>query len=85
METGIRAETQILIAACGIAFFVSIVYILVFIRPEYRLKVDPPNYGNFIYATFLKPHEKSSEGGQQDALESFYRAQVRQAIRLRFQ
>ena len=31
-------------------------------------------YLKFIYASFLKPHEKGE--GQQDALESFYRAQV---------
>lgn len=33
------------------------------------------SYFKFIYATFLKPHDKSGEG-QQDALESFYKTQV---------
>ena len=33
-------------------------------------------YVNFIYATFLKPHDKTGNG-QQDALESFYKTQVR--------
>ena len=41
-------------------------------------KVDSNNgifsYLKFFYATFLKSHEKGD--GQQDALESFYRAQV---------
>lgn len=41
-------------------------------------KVDPNSgifsYLKFFYATFLKPHEKGD--GQQDALESFYKAQV---------
>lgn len=32
------------------------------------------SYLKFIYATFLKPHERGD--GQQDALESFYKAQV---------
>lgn len=32
-------------------------------------------YLKFIYANFLKPHDKSGEG-QQHALESFYKTQV---------
>ena len=30
----------------------------------------------FFYACFLKPHEKEGGNGQQDALESFYKAQA---------
>lgn len=32
-------------------------------------------YVKFVYANFLKPHQKSGDG-QQDALESFYKTQV---------
>ena len=35
------------------------------------------NYAKFFYATFLKPHGRDgSQGGQQAALENFYKAQV---------
>src|SRR4051794_4497961 len=30
----------------------------------------------FVYASFLKPHRSSNDGGQQSALESFYETQV---------
>ena len=30
----------------------------------------------FVYSCFLKPHENASTGSQQDALESFYKAQA---------
>lgn len=34
------------------------------------------SYSKFFYASFLKPHHSSSDGGQQSALESFYETQV---------
>jgi betaine lipid synthase len=34
------------------------------------------SYSKFFYASFLKPHDSSSDGGQQYALESFYETQV---------
>jgi hypothetical protein len=34
------------------------------------------SYSKFFYASFLKPHHGSGEGGQQSALESFYETQV---------
>jgi hypothetical protein len=36
-------------------------------------------YVKFVYANFLKPHDpdEGGQGGQQHALESFYRTQVR--------
>ena len=36
-------------------------------------------YLKFIWANFLKPHDKKA-GGQQDALESFYKTQVRSSV-----
>src|SRR5579859_2004796 len=43
----------------------------------YYLPATKP-YWLFFYSCFLKPYEKGdmSEGGQQDALESFYRGQA---------
>jgi betaine lipid synthase len=32
-------------------------------------------YLKFVWANFIKPHDKQT-GGQQDALESFYKTQV---------
>jgi hypothetical protein len=34
------------------------------------------SYSKFFYASFLKPHQSSSDGNQQSALESFYETQV---------
>jgi hypothetical protein len=34
------------------------------------------SYSKFFYASFLKPHQSSNDGGQQSALESFYETQV---------
>jgi betaine lipid synthase len=36
------------------------------------------SYARFFYASFLKPHTGDHTGTQQDALESFYQAQVGQ-------
>jgi betaine lipid synthase len=33
-------------------------------------------YARFVYACFLKPHTGDDSGSQQDALESFYKAQA---------
>jgi betaine lipid synthase len=33
-------------------------------------------YARFVYACFLKPHTGDGSGSQQDALESFYKAQA---------
>jgi betaine lipid synthase len=33
-------------------------------------------YGRFVYACVLKPHTGDNTGNQQDALESFYKAQA---------
>ena len=38
------------------------------------------NFGKFFYVSFLKPHTGDGLGGQQGALESFYKAQVREGL-----
>lgn len=45
-------------------------------KDDFKKNGGPLTYLKFIYATFLKPHDKTGNG-QQDALESFYKTQVR--------
>jgi len=63
----------------GVALLVFALVALVLLVSSQQLKVDLNQgvftYLKFIYASFLKPHDKSVEG-QQGALESFYKTQV---------
>lgn len=63
----------------AVAFLVCALVALVLLASSKQLKIDLNSgiftYLKFIYASFLKPHDKSAEG-QQDALESFYKTQV---------
>jgi len=63
----------------GVAFLVFALVGLVLLISFQQVKVDFDNgvftYLKFIWASFLKPHDKQAEG-QQDALESFYKTQV---------
>lgn len=63
----------------GAAFLVFALVGLVMLVSSQQVKVDLNQgvftYLKFIYASFLKPHDKSAEG-QQGALESFYKTQV---------
>lgn len=64
----------------GVAFLVCALVALVLLASSKQVKIDSNRgiftYLKFIYASFLKPHDKSA-GDQQDALESFYKTQVR--------
>lgn len=64
----------------GAAFSVSALVALVLLMSSKQVKIDMDHgrltYLKFIWANFLKPHDKSVEG-QQGALESFYKTQVR--------
>lgn len=66
----------------GTAFLVCGLVAVVHLLSSQKQKADFNKNGGlftyvkFIYATFLKPHDKSGNG-QQDALESFYKTQVR--------
>ncbi|OQD75452.1 hypothetical protein PENDEC_c007G00651 [Penicillium decumbens] len=63
----------------GVALLVFALVALVLLVSSQQLKVDLNQgvftYLKFIYASFLKPHDKSVEG-QQGALESFYKTQA---------
>ena len=62
----------------GTAFLVFALVAAILLYSFRKQKVDYNSgiftYLKFIYASFLKPHEKGD--GQQDALESFYKTQV---------
>ena len=69
----------ILVAAVTVLSTVAGVFILAFWKPK---MVDNVNdvlvaFARFFYASFLKPHSADESAGQQAALESFYKAQVR--------
>lgn len=74
------SHTQIIAAGASIAILVGIVFVTNF-GGKKTPKDDEElstwsSFIRFFYACFLKPHEKSGENGQQDALESFYKAQA---------
>lgn len=63
----------------GAAFLVCALVAVVLFLSGQKNKINYDSgvftYLKFIYATFLKPHEKGGNS-QQDALESFYKTQV---------
>lgn len=63
----------------GAAVLVFALVGLVLLVSSQHIKVANTGAGpylKFIWANFIKPHDKKA-GGQQDALESFYKTQVR--------
>lgn len=64
----------------GTAFLVAALVAVVLFLSSHRGKINYNSgifpYVRFVYANFLKPHQRGGEG-QQDALESFYKTQVR--------
>lgn len=56
--------------------FLAVVLVYSFYPIPSKLKVTAYSYGRFFYASFLKPHTGDGNGGQQGALESFYKAQA---------
>jgi hypothetical protein len=72
-------HTRIFLVGATLVFLISIVFAITLWRAE----KDKEEQGTFIsflrffYASFLKPHTGDGTGnGQQDALESFYKAQA---------
>lgn len=66
----------------GAALLVFALVGLVLLVSSQHIKVANTGAGpylKFIWANFLKPHDKKA-GGQQDALESFYKTQVRSSV-----
>jgi betaine lipid synthase len=69
---------QILAVGVGIFIIIGIVFATTLRAPQ--KDEEQPNAFlsllQFIYACFLKPHDGDGAGGQQAALESFYKAQA---------
>ena len=73
-------HVQIILAASAVLFLVAAVFVLALsgTKPVPSALGPVTSFCRFFYASFLKPHTGDSAGtGQQAALESFYRAQVR--------
>jgi betaine lipid synthase len=69
---------QVSLAGIALVVFLSSVFLVAFFDAE---KLSGPfatvaAYGRFAYACFFKPHSGDGSGSQQDALESFYKAQA---------
>ncbi|KAI9660034.1 MAG: hypothetical protein M1821_001386 [Bathelium mastoideum] len=70
--------TQVGIASAAILLFLIAVFIASFsnYKPSLSFGETIDSYCRFIYGCFLKPHSGDGSGSQQDALESFYKAQA---------
>lgn len=73
-------HVQILIVGASIIILIGIIFATAF-KSNKSPKNDEEltslsSFIRFFYACFLKPHEKHGSNGQQDALESFYKAQA---------
>jgi betaine lipid synthase len=70
---------QIILAGATLVLLIGVIFTVTLRSSE---KEDDENPGavtsflRFFYASFLKPHTGDSGNGQQDALESFYKAQA---------
>lgn len=71
---------QIYVAGAGILLFLGAIFALTLSRSKEAEDENPgaiTSFLRFFYASFLKPHTgDGAENGQQDALESFYKAQA---------
>ena len=69
------------IAVVAFAIFALVALVQLLSNKQIKVNMDKGvlTYVKFVYATFLKPHDKGASG-QQDALESFYSTQVRISI-----
>jgi betaine lipid synthase len=72
-------HTQIFLVGATVIFLVAVIFATTLRSAKYDDENPSPltSFLRFFYASFLKPHS-SGEGvnGQQDALESFYKAQA---------
>ena len=80
-------HVHLLLATASILLFVSGIFLLVFWRPKaYQNAIaELSSYCKFFYVSFLKPHTGDGLDGQQGALESFYKAQVRSCAFIHWQ
>ncbi|KAF2712629.1 hypothetical protein K504DRAFT_464699 [Pleomassaria siparia CBS 279.74] len=62
-------------ALCIIGLFLATIFVVAF-KPKAGESTTLQAYLKFFYACFVKPHSGDGTGNQQDALESFYKAQA---------
>lgn len=69
---------RITLVACAIFLLVGTIFYLSILKlkPVTHLIENSARWAKFFYVSFLKPHAGDIAGGQQGALESFYKAQV---------
>ena len=73
--------TQILLVGASISLLFAVFFSLANNKESGEEKDDSKpdtltSYLRFVYGCFLKPHTGDTGNGQQDALESFYKAQA---------
>jgi betaine lipid synthase len=70
--------SKVLFVGLTLLLFVSIIFLFSFVEAPKFLSLPETvlSYAKFFYACFLKPHSGDTTGNQQDALESFYKAQA---------
>jgi len=70
---------QIIIVGATLVVLIGIIFTLT-LRFSHKEDEENPSaftsFLRFFYASFLKPHSGDAANGQQDALESFYKAQA---------
>ncbi|KAE8443270.1 hypothetical protein EG329_002058 [Mollisiaceae sp. DMI_Dod_QoI] len=72
-------HTQIIFAGATIVVLIGIIFTATLHSPKKEDDENPSAFNSFLrffYASFLKPHTGDVGNGQQDALESFYKAQA---------
>jgi betaine lipid synthase len=74
-------HTQIIIVGVTLVLLIGVIFTTTFLSAVKKEDDENPSaltsYLRFFYASFLKPHTGDGTGnGQQDALESFYKAQA---------
>lgn len=72
-------HTQIILAGATLIVLIGIVFAATLQSSKKEDDENPSAFASFLrffYASFLKPHTGDSDNGQQDALESFYKAQA---------
>lgn len=70
--------TQVWVVLAAVVVFVGFVFIL-YLQPaklEFLKSHTLDAYVKFVWSCFLKPHTGDGSRNQQDALESFYKAQA---------
>jgi betaine lipid synthase len=69
---------RVLLIGGSVAIFLTLIFLFAFVEaPKFvNLPEIVLSYAKFFYACFLKPHSGDKNGDQQDALESFYKAQA---------